>query len=302
MGFYFLDYAMVHLNIPNEILKQVAHGGDYKAIKERKELLALAIWFKVNHSNSSILNVSKYNLMKWLRIGKIKAKRLIAQMKESDNFTVKGTGVGTYHVWVASFHDKADKRRGKDGRIYRAENCCLFEVDKNYSLKDIYALINEKLMLLPISSASRKDGFVEANKKKNPRCVANPVRITLNAFASTIGMSRGSVSTLKKKLIGKGVFAAKPAEKHMTDLRNAALAAQMLLSLGVADFTYRYGDFGYVLIPCSYSITDVKGTGYKHRFYNYKSRNEYRNALCNPKKRKVINGLIAYDPDLYENN
>lgn len=293
---------MAHLNVPLDILKQVAHGGDYKAIKERKELLALAMWLKVNHPNSSILNVSKNNLVKWLSIGKIKAKRLIAQMIECDKFTLKETGVGTYHVWVASFHDKANIRRGKNGRKYRSETCCLFEIDKNSSLKDIYALINEKLMLLPISSASRKDGFVEAKKQKNSRCVANHVHITLKAFAATIGMSRGSVSTLKKKLIAKGIMSAKPAEKHMTDLRNAVLAAQMLLSLGVADFTYRYGDFGYVLTPCSYSITDAKGTGYKHRFYNYKSRNEYRNAVCNPKQRKVINGLIAYDPDLYENN
>ena len=58
-----------------------------------KELLALAIWFKMQHSNSVIWNVTEYKLRKGLRIGRPKAQRLIQDMKDSDLFTIDGNKV-----------------------------------------------------------------------------------------------------------------------------------------------------------------------------------------------------------------
>ena len=55
---------MVRLNIRIEDLKRAKTGLDSKQIKARKELLALAMWFKVQHSNGAILRVTKAYLRK----------------------------------------------------------------------------------------------------------------------------------------------------------------------------------------------------------------------------------------------
>ena len=119
--------------------------------------------------------------------------------------------------------------------------------------------------------------------EKSSSCsVANPVQVTTLAFAKTIGMGIGSVSRIKKRLVDRGVIASTYAEKHMTDLRNEKEAERLLQRLGKRDFTYRYGDFGYVLIPCSYSIIAYNGDKFFcHKFTNYKSKNDVRNLMSN---------------------
>lgn len=274
---------MVRLNIRIEDLKRAKTGLDSKQIKARKELLALAMWFKVQHSNGAILRVTKAYLRKNAGIGKDKAERLIQQMKNSDLFTIIQQGDGTYRVWVGTFHDKQTKRKkSRRGRRYREDDVCLFEFEKDCKLKDIYNAINERLMLLSISAANRKESLRKGGEKSSSCSVANPVQVTTKAFAKTVGMGVGSVSRIKKRLVGRGVIASTYAEKHSTDLRNKKEAELLLQRLGKRDFTYRYGDFGYVLIPCSFSIIAHDGTRFFcHKFTNYKSSNEVRNLKAN---------------------
>lgn len=274
---------MVRLNIRIEDLKRARTGLDCKQIKARKELLALAMWFKVQHSNGAILRVTKAYLRKNAGIGKGKAVRLIQQMKESDLFTIALQGDGSYRVWVGSFHDKLTRRKkSHKGRRYREDDVCLFEFEKDCKLKDIYNAINDRLMLLPISAAIRKESLRKGGEKSPSCSVANPVQVTTKAFAKTVGMGVGSVSRIKKRLVGGGVIASTYAEKHSADLRNEKEAELLLQRLGKRDFTYRYGDFGYVLIPCSYSIIAHNGERFFfHKFTNYKSSNEVRNLKAN---------------------
>lgn len=274
---------MIRLNIRIEDLKRAKTGLDSKQIKARKELLALAMWFKIQHSNGAILRVTKAYLRKNAGIGKDKAERLIQQMKESDLFTIIQQSDGSYRVWVGTFRDKLTKRKmSRKGRKYREDDVCLFEFEKDCKLKDIYNAINDRLMLLPISAAARKESLRKGEEKSSSCFVANPVQVTTRAFAKTIGMGMGSVSRIKKRLVGRGVIASTYAEKHMADLRNEKEAERLLQRLGKRDFTYRYGDFGYVLIPCSYSIVAYNGAKFfYHKFTNYKSSNEVRNLKAN---------------------
>lgn len=274
---------MVRLNIRIEDLKRARTGLDGKQIKARKELLALAMWFKVQHSNGAILRVTKAYLRKNAGIGKDKAERLIQQMKESDLFTVVQQNDGSYRVWVGPFRDKLTRRKkSRKGRRYREDDVCLFEFEKDCKLKDIYNAINDRLMLLPISAANRKESLRKGGEKSPSCSVANPVQVTIKAFAKTVGMGVGSVSRIKKRLVGGGVITSTYAEKHSADLRNEKEAELLLQRLGKRNFTYRYIDFGYVLIPCSYSIITHNGERlFFHRFTNYKSSNEVRNLKAN---------------------
>lgn len=280
---------MVRLNIRIEDLKQAKLGFDGKQIKAKKELLALAMWFKVQHSNGAILRVTKAYLRKHAGIGKDKAERLIAQMKENDLFTVIRQNDGAYRVWVGSFHDKLTKRKkSRKGRKYREDDVCLFEFEKDCKLKDIYYAINDRLMLLPISAATRKESLRKGGDNNSPCSVANPVRITTRTFAKTIGMGIGSVSRIKKRLVKGEVLVSTYAERHSADLRNENEAKRLLQRMGRRGFTYTYGDFGYVLIPCSYSIIASNGDMFfYHKFTNYKSRNEFRNLKANRGKENL---------------
>ena len=78
---------MQYINVNIELLKR------FSSTKRMKELLALAIWFKMQHSNSVIWNVTTFKLRKGLHIGNVKAERLIQDKKDSDLFSVEGDKV-----------------------------------------------------------------------------------------------------------------------------------------------------------------------------------------------------------------
>lgn len=276
---------MITINIRIEDLKRLRFGLDSKQVKAKKELLALAILMKGKHSNGAILRLSKNYIRKNFGVGKVKAERLMGQMRESDMFTVADDARhGGLRVQVATFRDKTTKRKkSRKGRLYRSDDVCRFTFSEDSSLKDIYNLINEKLMLLPISSANRKD-CLRKGGDKNPSCsVANPVSVTMRAFAKTIGMGVASVSRIKKRLLEREVITSTYAEKHSADLRNKVEADRLLMRLGKHGFTYTYGDFGYVLIPCKYSIVAHDGESiFYHKMFNYKSSNDVKNQKANP--------------------
>lgn len=279
----------MRINIRIEDLKRLRFGLDSKRVKAKKELLALAILMKGKHSNGAILRLSKNYIRKNFGVGKEKAERLIRQMCESDMFTVADDARhGGLRVQVASFRDKTTKRKkSRKGRLYRSDDVCLLEFAEDSTLKDIYNLINEKLMLLPISSATRKDSLRKGEGKISSCCVADSVSVTTKAFAKTIGMGMASVSRIKKSLLKKEVISSTYAERHSVDLRNKVEADNLLKRFGKHKFTFTFGDFGYVLIPCKYSIIAHDGESFfYHKFFNYKSRNDVRNNLANQSNEK----------------
>lgn len=244
---------MQYINVTIELLKT------YSSSKSMKELLALAIWFKMQHSNSVIWNVTEYKLRKGLRIGKVKAERLIRDMKESSLFSVEGN-----KVVVSSFRDHTTKwtRKGKE---YRGGMVCKFEV-KEYTMKELYNLINEKLFVYPICAAEHKDCCLKASD--DGKVGAKGKAITLGQFQKAINMCSGSASNLKKRLIREGKIASTIAEKHSFDLRNEEETRRTLARTGKKKADFVVGLFGFVVLACSYTVTDrMVSDGFRHLIY-----------------------------------
>lgn len=244
---------MQYINVTIELLKA------YSSSKSMKELLALAIWFKMQHSNSVIWNVTTYKLRKGLRIGKVKAERLIRDMKESDLFSVDGD-----KVVVSSFRVHTTKwtRKGKE---YHGAMVCKFEV-KEYTMKELYNLINEKLFVYPICAAEHKDCCMKASDDE--KVGAKGKAITIGQFQKAINMCSGSVSKLKKKLIKEGKISSTLAEKHSFDVRNEEKTKRTLMRTGKKKADFVVGTLGFVVLACSYSVTDrMVSDGFRHLIY-----------------------------------
>lgn len=224
-----------------------------------KELLALAIWFKMQHSNSVIWNVTEYKLRKGLRIGRPKAQRLIQDMKDSDLFTVDGD-----KVVVSSFRDHTTKWT-RNNKEYHGAMVCKFEV-KEYTMKELYNLINEKLFVFPICAAEHKDCYMKASD--DGKVGAKGKAITIGQFKKAINMSSGAVSKLKKKLIGEGKISSTLAEKHSFDVRNEEETKRTLKRTGKKKADFVIGTLGFIVLSCSYSITDrMVSDGFRHLIY-----------------------------------
>lgn len=223
-----------------------------------KELLATAIWMKMQHSNSVIWNVSVTKLKNELHIGKEKARRLIRDMRDNDLFSVNGS-----ICMVSTFRDQTIKRTRK-GLAYRGAMVCKFEV-RDYTLKELYNLINEKLFEFQICAAEHKDCLLKECEKPSS---AKGHAITAKQFGKFIGMSVGSVVTIKKRLVGRNVISSTPAEKHSFDRRNEDEKKRILLRTGKQKEDFNVGDLGFVVLPCSYSIEDRRvSDGFRHLIY-----------------------------------
>ncbi len=218
----------------------------YSSSKSMKELLAIAIWMKMQHSNSVIWDVSVSRLKRELRIGKEKSRRLIRDMRDDDLFAVTGS-----KVVVSTFRDHT-ARRTRKGRVYRGAMVCRFEV-KDYTLKELYNLINERLFEFQICAAEHKDCLL---KERQRSVSAKGYAITSKQFGEAINMSVGSVSAIKRRLVGKGRISSTLAERHSFDRRNEDEERRVLQRTGKRKADFSIGDLGFVVLPCSYSIED----------------------------------------------
>ncbi len=244
---------MQYINVTLELLHK------YSSSKSAKELLATAIWMKMQHSNSVIWNITKNRLRKQLHIGKNKAERIIRDMKSDSLFTVTDD-----KVTVSTFRDHTIKFTRK-GRTYCGAMVCRFEV-KDYTLKELYNLINEKLFEFQICAAAHKDCFLKEHLKRPTGAKGHAV--TIKQFEEAINMSTGSVVTIKKRLVEKGKISSTPAEKHSFDKRNDKEKESVLRRTGKQKETFSVGDLGFVVLPCCYSVEDRKVTeGFCHLIY-----------------------------------
>lgn len=103
-------------------------------------VLCFAIWCKMQHSNSVMFDMGTRQLMSSLRIGQPKVQLLLNAIKTDELFSVQNDG----RFIVTSFKDST-RKRNRYGRAFKGAKMFTLEVNKEYTLKDIYNRLNELL-------------------------------------------------------------------------------------------------------------------------------------------------------------
>lgn len=256
------------LNIRVDLVKRYACGYSKVERSKRMTVLCFAIWCKMQHSNSVMFGMGTRQLMSSLRIGQPKAQLLLSAIKTDELFSVQNDGRFT----VASFKENT-KKLNRYGRAYKGANMFTLEVNKEYTIKDIYNRLNELLFLRQIGSEEANSSHVSGRNTDKTRSCRSKF-ITIKQFQEGVGMSHGSVSGIKKRLKKKEEISSTYAELHMADRRVPGQVEKMLLRLGRKNPTFEKGDNVYVAIPCSYAITDrdAKRSCGRHIIYGYGGR------------------------------
>lgn len=256
------------LNIRVDLVKRYACGYSKVERSKRMTVLCFAIWCKMQHSNSVMFGMGTRQLMSSLRIGQPKAQLLLSAIKTDELFSVQNDGRFT----VASFKDNT-KKLNRYGRAYKGANMFTLEVNKEYTIKDIYNRLNELLFLRQIGSEEANSSHVSGRNTDKTRSCRSKF-ITIKQFQEGVGMSHGSVSGIKKRLKKKEEISSTYAELHMADRRVPGQVEKMLLRLGRKNPAFEKGDNVYVVIPCSYAITDrdAKRSCGRHIIYGYGGR------------------------------
>lgn len=255
------------LYVTTDIVKRYARQGATPVERKRRmDVLCFAIWCKMQHSNSIIYGLGVRQIMSALKVGYGRASNLLKSVREDkDLFEDKGDG----KFLVKSFRDKTRKYT-KKGFVYQGASVFAFDVNKDYTLKDIYDRLNELLFLRPIGSEESNRSHVSGSK--NSLC--RSAFITMKEFVSEVGMSQASVSAIKKRLVENSEITSTCAEVHVADARNEEEVKNLLTKYGRRTFTYTKGDRKYIVIPCRYAITcrkDKAACG-RHKIYGYKKR------------------------------
>lgn len=245
-----------NVNVALDIIKRYAFD------KEHKELLGVGILFHLWRSNGVIWNVTYQNLMEWLHVGKAKAKRLMRQMQEDELFCVNGTRIS-----VRSFRDKTQKRTRK-GRRYSGATCALFKADREYTLKDIYNIINDILLLARIKATAGLTIYPIENY------VQSRSYLTCRQLAKSIGMGRSSVSRLTKRLKENGTIIKDPAVIYtVINWEHKEVIESVLHQLGYTTVSFTRGSDAWIMIPCGYAIKDpLASRTIRHKIYGYRSK------------------------------
>ncbi len=256
------------LNIRVDLVRQYACGYSKVERSKRMTVLCFAIWCKMQHSNSVMFDMGTRQLMSSLRIGQPKVQLLLNAIKTDELFSVQNDG----RFIVTSFKDST-RKRNRYGRAFKGAKMFTLEVNKEYTLKDIYNRLNELLFLFQIGSEESNSSHVSGRKIDKTRLCRSKF-ITIKQFQVGVGMSHGSVSGIKKRLKKKEEITSTIAELHMADKRVPGQVEKMLLRFGRKNPTFEKGDNVYVAIPCSYAITDesAKRSCGRHKIYGYGSR------------------------------
>ena len=251
-----------------ELVERYACGYSKVERSKRMTVLCFAIWCKMQHSNSVMFGMGTRQLMSSLRIGQPKAQLLLNAIKTDELFSVQNDG----RFIVASFKDNT-KKLNRYGRAYKGANMFTLEVNKEYTIKDIYNRLNELLFLRQIGSEEANSSHVSGRNTDKTRSCRSKF-ITIKQFQEGVGMSHGSVSGIKKRLKKKKEIASTYAELHMADRRVPGQVEKMLMRLGRKNPTFEKGDNVYIAVPCSYAITDrdAKRSCGRHIIYGYGGR------------------------------
>ena len=268
----FSDYIAMpkSLNIRVDLVERYACGYSKVERSKRMTVLCFAIWCKMQHSNSVMFGMGTRQLMSSLHIGQPKAQLLLNAIKTDELFSMHDDGRFT----VASFKDNT-RKLNRYGRAYKGANMFTLEVNKEYTIKDIYNRINELLFLRQIGSEEANSSHVSGRNTDKTRSCRSKF-ITIKQFQEGVGMSHGSVSGIKKRLKNKKEISSTYSELHMADRRIPEQVKKMLVRFGRKNPTFERGDLVYVAIPCSYAITDrkAKKSCGRHIIYGYGSRSK----------------------------
>lgn len=260
------------LNIDINLIKRYADS------KRRKELFAFAIWCHIQRVNAVVYGITNSKLRKKLSIGKAKAERIIADAADDPLFEVNGT-----IFRVGSFRDKTIKYTRKQHRYQSAlVKTIKFDTKVDYSLKNLYDLINETLAIFPITAKEDKDCLQQRGGHDN-RCVqtshdAKSRTLTLKKFSQNLNMSISSCSRILKNLTKDGKINKMPSILFsVIDSGHKDQIQEVLHKLGLKNSTYEHYGLQYIVVPCSYSIAmrDITES-YKHKIYNYHKSNSHR--------------------------
>lgn len=265
-----------------DLVRRYACGATPQEVKQRKELLCFAIWCKMQHSNSVMFQLTKKDLKERLGVGYDKAKRLINQINEDSLFTNLSNG----RFIVNTFKDKEIKYNRKQ-ETYKGALVCKMPVKKDFTLKEIYSILNNILYTFVICGAEDNSFNVDYNS------VCIPMQLTTKKFMKVVNMGYGSVSRIKKQLVSRGKIKSSFAEQHVADDRIKGQKELILQRFGRKSFSYSRGHFHYLIIPCSYSIEDRRiSDSFKFQIYDYE-KNKYR---CNGKGKSFANIIGSDDP------
>ncbi len=205
--------------------------------------------------------MTKLQVKKSLCVSHQKATRILdAIRKDSFLFTPLADG----HFLVNSFKDK-EVKINKKGEEYSGTTVFRIEVRQDYTLKELYNIINNALYEYTVW-ASEQNRFHVSTK-----CLRS--YITGKEFEKVVGMGHGSIARIKKNLVKSGHISSTLAEKHYADERNLNECASALKKHGVKTFTYSHKGVHCVVVPCSYTITSRQVyTQFVHKIYGYSKR------------------------------
>lgn len=249
-----------NVNVTTELVRQFADT------KERKELLGVCILGHLWRNNGVVWNFTYRNAMKWLHVGKPKAKRLIQQMKECKRlFSFNGDVLS-----CRSLRDKSCKRT-RNGRNFSGAICACIKANRDYTLKDIYNIINDIIVLARIKATTGRTIFSIVTHSVSERSF-----LTCRTLAESLGMSRSSAMRITNRLRNNGVIIKDPAIEFLAldscHKREIQRALDMLNYKHVS-YTSKQG-YSYIIIPNGYAIDNIDAyNSIRHKIYGYKDKN-----------------------------
>lgn len=282
-----------NINLQLDVLKEHLRGKSGKEAKATKELFCALLYYKMLYSNSVILHLSVYSLRKDLQIGAKKANRLFHQIMNSDMCSHIVNSDGSLKVWIKSFKIKGEKLTTKRGEKYRYGMMMKFPVADGYSLKDLYALMNEMLVMTPVAKNTDNDVKHDRSQMKSQKQQKSSAdtyhSVPLKSFASCLHMSSRSAARIKNNLVSRGVLKQQPCRQYTELISDEKGCKSLLKRLGKKFPTFVAHGLIYVVLCSSYSIyAELSERMVRPQLYNYKAKNEAKNAFCNPPSYSTI--------------
>jgi len=247
-----------NINIPKRLARKYFGTGK----KSDAELFCFAVWVKTQRENSVVFGMNHKQVRYRCKVGKKKAIRLLQDAAEDKElFTVDGETIK-----VHSFRDKTAKTNRKK-QEYFSDQCFKLKYRNDYTLREIYEILMEFLVLDPIVTHERKDCFISSDS--TPSGAALPM--TLKKVSENIGMSISTARRVIQRLKTKGVITVISAITFSCPIYYANEVAEVFRITGKREFTYIHHGIGYVVKqPCSYSIVNREVLDkFQHVIYNY---------------------------------
>lgn len=240
----------------------------YEGSKERLELLAACMLFKTWHSNGVVQNVTVDNLAKWMHCGRNRAKRIFEGIQtDSYLFEFNGKSVRTH-----SLRDKT-KKYNKYGRCYSGAECIRIKGNQDYTLKQIYDKLRERVVESYIKGTMRKTTY-ECAKNNSDDSVLPSSILPSRTMASSLGVSISTISRLTNKMAKNGDIVKKAAIMlYVCDRDNRAEIEETARLMGFKRQSFNQRNKAFFILPCRYSINSWEAKlSVRHKIYGYRKR------------------------------